>query len=186
VKPADESRLVERAQQGDARAFEGLFRAHQVRVHNLVRYIVGDPLQAEDVTQRAFVRAWEELPRLRDAGAFTSWLNRIAANLAKDEVRVRGGRRADDQGAPSELEGVPDETPAAPEALLTAEQAAEVHRAIGTLPEHQREVVLMHHLEGLPVQDVADRLGLALGTVLSRLARGREALRRELAPYVER
>jgi len=176
---------VARAKAGDVRAFEGLFRDHHVRVYNLVSYILGDAAEAEDVTQRAFVKAWEELPRLRDVQAFPAWLNRIAANLARDVARSPAARMAFEDDPEPLMERVEDTSPPPEADLLAEERSAQVHRAIGSLPEHQREVVVMHHLEGTPVQEVAEQLGLAIGTVLSRLSRGREALRRKLAPYVE-
>jgi len=94
-------------------------------------------------------------------------------------------RTASAEDSPSLLDRVEAAVPAPDAGVLAGERDAEVHRAIGTLPEHQREVIVMHHLQGTPVQEVAEQLSLALGTVLSRLARGREALRRKLAPYVE-
>lgn len=177
--------MVARAKAGDAHAFERLFREHHVRVYNLVYSILGDRAEAEDVTQRAFVKAWEELPRLRDVGAFAGWLNRIAANLARDVARSPAVRAASADDPEPVMDRMADASGAPDEGLLAEEREAHVHRAIGALPEHQREVVIMHHLQGTPVQEVAEQLGIAPGTVLSRLARGREALRRKLAPYVE-
>ena len=185
MKPSEATAVVARARAGEAQAFERLYRDHHVRVYNLVYHVLGDRADAEDVTQRAFVKAWEELPRLRDAGAFPSWLNRIAVNLARDVIRspaARATSRDDPEPVLERAEGV---SGAPANGVLAQERDAEVQRAIGSLPEHQREVVVMHHLEGMPVQEVAEQLGLALGTVLSRLARGRETLRRKLAPYVE-
>ncbi len=174
-----------RAKAGDAQAFERLFRDHHVRVYNLVHHVLRDRAEAEDVTQRAFVRAWEELPRLRDVGAFAPWLNRIAANLARDAARSPAARTASGDDPEPLLQQMADTSPPPHQGLLEEERSTQVHQAIASLPEHQREVVVMHHLQGTPVQDIAEQLGTALGTVLSRLARGREALRRKLAPYVE-
>jgi len=178
LRPSDSTAVVARAKAGDVQAFETLFRDHHVRVHNLAYSILGDRTEAEDVTQRAFVKAWEELPRLREVAAFAGWLNRIAANLARDVARSRAARKV----PANHSEPTGDK---ADQGLLAEERDAQVHRAIGSLPEHQREVVIMYHLQGVPVQEVAEQLGIAQGTVLSRLARGREALRRKLAPYVE-
>jgi RNA polymerase sigma-70 factor (ECF subfamily) len=187
LKLTDERARVVRAQRGDRRAFEGLFRDHHVRVYNLVTYLVGDRTQAEDVTQQAFVRAWEELPRLREPEAFAGWLNRIARNLAWDYVRSPASReQAEGLGGDEREPELDGAEPGADEPLVEKERDERVHSAIASLPEHQREVVVMHHLEGTPVQDVAARLGVPQGTVLSRLARARDALRRKLAPYVER
>ena len=186
MRPSDERELVVRAQTGDQRAFEQLFRDHHVRVYNLVAYTLGDRTQAEDVTQQAFVRAWEELPRLADPQAFTAWLNRIARNLAWDYGRSPAAREETDGLTDEKENQQADSSGARPEASLVArERDDRVHAAIASLPDHQREVVVMHHLEGRPVQEVAGELKVPQGTVLSRLARAREALRRKLAPYVE-
>ncbi len=180
----DERGLVVRAREGDRDAFARLFREHQVRVYNLVVYLLGDPTEAEDVTQRAFVRAWEELPRLRDPQAFTAWLNRVARNLASDRARAGAARaRAQAAGATPSDDG-PVATPPE-EVVAQREQGERVHQAVASLASPHQEVVVMHHFEGTPVQEVAERLGLPLGTVLSRLARARAALRRKLGAYME-
>ncbi|MGQ9731450.1 MAG: RNA polymerase sigma factor [Candidatus Zipacnadales bacterium] len=181
----DERTVVLRAQAGDRKAFERLFEDHHVRIYNLVRYLLRDQREAEDITQRVFIRAWEELPRLRDPQAFMAWLNRIAANLARDYIRSRPPPTALPEGEEAALGGTEDENVSIDNNLLTAERDEMVHQAIATLPEHHREVVVMHHLEGRAVQDIARALGIAQGTVLSRLARARESLRRKLAPYIE-
>jgi len=174
------------AREGDAVAFEQLFRAHHVRVYNLVRYVLGGATEAEDVTQQAFVRAWEELPRLKEPGAFAGWLNRIAVNLARDLGRSPARREQSGGGAADEAaQTIHNGGPAPEEGLAEAERDEAVHDAIASLPEPHREVILMHHIEGTPVKDVAKTLGVPVGTVLSRLARARDTLRRKLTPYVE-
>jgi RNA polymerase sigma-70 factor, ECF subfamily len=179
---ANERALVMQAREGDRDAFAQLFRAHQLRVYNLVRYAAADATEAEDITQAAFVRAWEELPRLRDPQAFTAWLNRIARNVATDRARALGARGREETSS-AEPTGP---NPAEPEGSLVRQEHSEVvHKAIASLSEPHQEVVLMHHLQDLPVQEVAERLDVPVGTVLSRLARARAALRRKLAPYVE-
>jgi RNA polymerase sigma-70 factor (ECF subfamily) len=174
----DDQALVARAREGDDEAFARLFRSHHVRVYNLARYLVRDATEAEDVTQAAFIRAWHELPKLRDPGAFAAWINRIAHRLAADRARA-------DTTRPGAAGMVGEEASGPAASVLQAEREQQVHRAIASLPEHHREAVVMHHLEGAPVEEVAEKLGVPLGTVLSRLSRARAALRRKLAGYVE-
>jgi len=181
----DERALVARAQQGDREAFAQLLRDHHLRVYNLAAYIVGDRTEAEDVTQQAFVRAWEELPRLRDPQAFTAWVNRIARNLARDRAREGGARARFEGPQPDPPETGNAEARGPEESLVVREREQDIHRAVATLSEAHQEVVVMHHLEGKPVVEIAQQLGVPLGTVLSRLARARAALRRKLAPHVE-
>ncbi len=185
LNTADERARVVRAREGDREAFAQLFRDHHVRVYNLVTYLTGDRTEAEDVTQSTFVRAWEELPRLRDPQAFTAWLNRIARNLAADRVRAKGMRARMESARPEDLDAGVPVGPQAEQYAAAKEREERVHAAVASLPDPHQEVVVMHHLEGAPVQEVAERLRIPVGTVLSRLARARAALRRRLAPYVD-
>lgn len=171
---------VEAAQAGDAGAFEALFRAHQNGVYSLAMHFLRDPDVAADVTQDTFVRAWEQLPKLREASAFEGWLKKMAVNLVRDHFR--GERDMDTLDESNPLPGGED----GPEdTVAQADQDSSVREAILGLPEHQREVVTMHYIEGRPVMEIAKALGVAKGTVVSRLSRGRESLRRRLAPHID-
>jgi len=185
LSTADERARVVRAREGDQGALAQLFRDHYVRVYNLVTYLTGDRTEADDVTQSTFVRAWEELPRLRDPQAFTAWLNRIARNLAADRARANRARVRAEEARPESLDPGDPVGPGPEQHVAAWERDEQVHEAVASLPEPHQEVVVMHHLEGTPVQEVAERLRIPVGTVLSRLARARAALRRKLAPYVD-
>lgn len=182
--------LVERAQAGDLEAFRLLFERYQRRVHNAVYPIVGTAADAEDVTQEAFVRAFRALGGLREGQAFLSWLYRIALNLARNYVRDRRARlweSLDEQiawGDERFERQVADDT-ADPAALVEEREVQEVvRRAIGSLSPAHRDVIILHHLQGLPVDEIAGIIGCSVGTVKSRLSRGREALKRKLRGYV--
>jgi RNA polymerase sigma-70 factor (ECF subfamily) len=174
--------LVREAQGGSLRAFEQLFRGHEQRIYSLALHMVGDAAAAEDLTQDTFVRAWEHLRRLRHERAFGGWLRRIALNLIWDHLR---GRQTGEELSDDDSEAWPD--PAAPLDQTLAEEALarKVQAAVLALPAHQRVVVAMFYWEDMPVNDIARVLGIARGTVISRLARGREALRRRLGPTLE-
>ena len=175
--------LVQQAQGGSLQAFEQLFRAHEQRIYSLALHMVGDAAAAEDLTQDTFVRAWENLSRLRHEAAFAGWLRRIALNLAWDSLRRRQGT---EQVNDEEAESWPDPQAVSPaHAAGEAGLAQKVQAAVLALPEHQRVVVAMFYWEDMPVNDIAHTLGIARGTVISRLARGREALRRRLGPTLE-
>lgn len=171
---------VHAARRGDERAFEGLFRAYQGAIYALVLHFVGDPELAADLTQDVFVRAWEKLGRLREPEAFGGWLRALATNIVRDHFRTARQTEPLDESAP-----IVAETEEPPEQAATHERERAVRAAVLELPEHQRTVVVMHHLEGKRVDDVAAELGLPKGTVVSRLARGREAMRRKLARFVD-
>ncbi len=171
---------VKSAQAGDERAFEALFRAHRDSIFSLAMHYLRDRDVAEDVTQDAFVRAWAQLPKLREPAAFGGWLRALTVNRVRDHFRGKRDEDPldDDNPLPSGDDG-PDAS------FEQDEQQAAVREAILGLPDHQRVIVSMHYLEGRPVQQIMEAMDLPKGTVVSRLARGRENLRRRLAPYIE-
>jgi RNA polymerase sigma-70 factor (ECF subfamily) len=182
--------LVARARGGELDAFEALYRSHQAGIYTFIRSQVGQPELAADLTQDTFVRAWQSLPRLRAVGAFRSWLHRIAANLVRDEVKSGRARLemvasdlAADDGSLPEPAARSDEGPVA--TLIGRELKTELWSALAALSPEQRGAVIMHHLEGMSMQEIAEAMGVRPGTVMSRLARARETLRERLAPYVE-
>ena len=181
--------LVTEAQAGSLEAFEALYRRLQPGIYAFVRGQVREAELAADLAQQTFVRAWESLPRLRKAGAFMGWMYRIAANLVRDEAK--SGRARLEVAASALSEGDPALTRAAmadpqPEqALASAELRQAVRAALAALPAEHQAVVVMHHFEGMSVAEIAGVLKVRPGTVMSRLARAREAMRRHLSPFVE-
>jgi RNA polymerase sigma-70 factor (ECF subfamily) len=169
--------LVQAARSGSLEAFEQLFRDHERRIYGLALHMLGDVGAAEDVLQDTFLRAWENLHRLRHDKAFSGWLRRIALNLIWDRIRSRPPEAEMDLAV---AERVPDPAPPVEGSLLRAHAAGQVQEAVLRLPAHQRVVLAMYYWEDMPVNDIAAALGIARGTVISRLARGREALRRRL------
>ena len=180
--------VVVQARSGSLEAFGEVYRTYQAGIYTFILSQVREPELAADLTQQTFVRAWESLSRLRQAGAFRGWLHRIAVNLVRDEVK---SGRARLEVTVSQL--TDDSTPYAPiatddgpeEAALRSELRRELWSALGSLPVEQRGAVVMHHLEGMAVSEIAQAMGVRPGTVMSRLARAREALRRRLSQYVE-
>ncbi len=180
--------LVVRARSGNLEAFEEIYRVCQAGIYTFILSQVREPELAADLTQQTFLRAWEAFPRLRQAGAFRGWLHRIAANLVRDEVKSGRVRwevlqsRLPDGELPEQAASGRD----GPEhAALRSELRRHVWRALDALPADQRAVVVMHHLEGMSVTEVAAAMRVKPGTVMSRLARAREALRQRLSRYVE-
>lgn len=177
--------LVERAKQGDQQAYALLFTRYQRTIFSLIRHLTSDEEAAADLTQETFVKAWHALPRLRAEQAFGGWLRIIATNLVRDHGRRR--RPEVTQTDSSNEDGPERETadggPGPEEQLALRQHQMMVREAVARLPEPQRVVVVMHHFEDIPVAEIAVQLSIPLGTVLSRLSRGREALRRRLGPY---
>ena len=177
--------------------FERLFEEQAPRLIEVAASIVGTRADAEDVVQEAFVSAYRSRESFRGDARASTWLRRIVINEALEHrrrSRVRSGRPAGT--APGVQIGAiaPDERPAetpGPAATASAqERALAVRRAIDALPEEQRAVVVLRELEGLGFREIAELLGLPLGTVESRVIRARErlklALRRHLVDDRER
>jgi len=173
--PDDETALVVRSRTGDTRAFDRLVETHQDRIYHLAYRITGNHADAQDAAQEAFVKAYRSLGAFRAQAAFSTWLHRIAVNAAVDMVRRRAPR------APDPLE-VP--APAADPLADGAERIEiqqRIHRAIAALPVEQRMVVVLRDVQGWAYEEIAKVVQAPIGTVRSRLARGREALRLALA-----
>ncbi|UCC68799.1 MAG: sigma-70 family RNA polymerase sigma factor [Armatimonadota bacterium] len=182
--------LAARARAGEVGAFEALYQMHQAGIYTFIRSQVREAELAADLTQDTFVRAWESLPRLRKVGAFRGWLYQIARNLVRDEVKSGRARLEMLASAVVSEQGAELPEPAAegerPEDLVVSEEVkGEIWRALESLPAEQREAVVMHHMEGMGMKEIAEVMRVRPGTVMSRLARAREALRKRLSEYVE-
>jgi len=187
------SALLERAQAGDLRAFEELVQPHVGRIHSYIARMVGDPIEAEDLTQEVFLRAHRAINSFRGGATFQTWLYRIATNISVDAIRRRKRQEKRLLSLDDPLPGtegtiardVPDPQ-LAPEELVEAEELRqEVTRAIQELSPKLRAVVVLFDLEGCSYEDIARALRLPLGTVKSRLFNARARLRERLKPYVE-
>ncbi len=174
--------LVQRAQQGDRHTFAQLFQEYQRTVFNLLTHLTGDTDLAADLAQDTFVKAWEKLPRLRNPKAFGGWLRIIATNIVRDNARRKKPERSlsdkrDDETPETDY---PDNRPNAEQELILSAQRRKVREAVLKLPEAQRSVILLYHFAEYPVAQIAEELDIPVGTVLSRLSRAREALKRHL------
>lgn len=174
----DERDLINRSRAGEVEAFDLLVRLHQDRIYNLAYRITGNREDASDAAQDAFVRAYQALPRYREDAAFSTWLHRIATNAALDLVRRRPAH------PPVEL-SAEHRAPDDPEAVANRREVTRrVHAALGHLTVEYRTAVVLRDLQGLAYDEIARILQVPLGTVRSRLARGREAMRAQLTDLV--
>ncbi len=182
---------VRRAQAGDLQAFEQLFEQYHRGIYNTIYQMVRNDQDASDLTQDAFVRAWKSLPRLQAPEAFPSWLYRVATNLTRNWIRDNSRVRKesldqpigdDEEGGQREIADYSGDPESATQTRAT-QQA--VQRAIQGLSDDHRLVVTLHHLEGRPVEEIAQIMNCSVGTVKSRLSRARDNLRRKLAGFVE-
>ena len=167
--------LVRRAQAGDREAFEVLVERHATEVYRLSAAIVGAG-DARDLTQETFLHAWGKLPRLRDADAFTPWLRRICANLCRNWLRAA---RSHPSGSLEASRGLADVL-VHPQADFrgAVEARALLEPAFDGLSADQRTVLALHYSMGYSLSEVADALGVRVGTAKSRLNAALTALRR--------
>lgn len=177
--------LVARAGAGNQEAFEQLVRDNQNRVYSLAVRLVGDREEAADLAQEAFLRAWQGLAAFQGESSFATWIYRLTTNVCIDYLR-RKKRRQEVEPAVSlddEDSGWAEPADAGQDPqrkLEEAERSRALSRGLERLPEHQRQVLVMRELSGLSYQEIGAATGLDLGTVKSRIARARLALRKIL------
>ena len=182
---------LQRAKEGDLDAFEEIYQLYHRRIYNAVYGMLGDADDAQDVTQDVFMRLHDALPTLRADEAFSTYLYRIALNLCRDRARRKkrvrfqsiDTPRADDDGDVEPMD-FPDQGKLPEETVNTDELQQRVREAVTTLSTDHKAVIVMHHFQGMEVNDIAGILGVPTGTVKSRLARGRDQLHRKLRSYL--
>ena len=165
--------LVERARGGDGSAFAELVRRHERRAYNVAYRMLGSAEDARDATQDAFLSCFRLLHSFRGEAAFTTWLHRIVVNACYDVLRKR-------TRDPLPVEELPEPRAASDEADRSA-SALDVQRALAALPPDYRAVLVLHDIQGFAYEEIASVLEVPLGTVKSRLHRGRVALGRALS-----
>ena len=171
---------IRAATEGDADAFEVLVRRYERRIVSLAATIVG-PDDAEDVAQEVFVRMHRALATFRGDSAFRTWVYQIAVNVGRSYRSHRWRRAAvwGDSAADETTVFDPEDSSDFEAAWLTRDV---VQRALESLPEELRVAVMLRDLHGLEYREIADATGVPIGTVESRIFRGRRHLRRKLAP----
>ena len=181
--------LVERARGGDRAAFERLVAIHLPRVWRVVWRVVRDDADADDVSQEAFLTAWQSLPGYRGECRFSTWLHRIAVTRAlnhldrssermrRASVPLEAGPGDDPDGPPHPIAALPDGGPSPLQALEGRDLMRRLAECLGKLPAAWRAVVALRDGESRSYEEMAAVLGIALGTVRSRLARARFALK---------
>jgi RNA polymerase sigma-70 factor (ECF subfamily) len=187
----DEALLTARARAGDLAAFNALVEMHQDAVYGLCLRMLASSQAAEDVTQDVFLSAYRRIDSFR-GGVFRAWLLRIAANACTDELRRRKRRpqvSLDDGGEDGSPLALVDESESPEESLLRGELSRYIQAGLMALPTDQRAVVVLCDVQGLSYEEISEVLNVSLGTVKSRLSRGRCRLRelllrqRELLPH---
>jgi len=179
--------LVERAKRGDVEAFETLVASHEKAVFNYAYRLTGNYEDAGDIAQEAFLRVYNSLPEFRGDSSFTTWLYRIVRNACLDEMRKRKRQRVTSLDETMELDDgemsrqFADNGDGPEQALERVELQRTVLEAINALDEEYRVVVVMRDIQGYSYNEIAEALGINLGTVKSRLNRARGALKEAFA-----
>lgn len=177
----EESRIVQKVIKGDVNAFETLVLAYEKNVYNIALRMTGNSEDASDMTQEAFIKAYNSLQSFRGDSKFSVWLYRIATNVCLDFLRSKSRRPTvslsveDNEGDEVQLD-VADESQS-PELLLDRQMTREsVRRGLETLSPEYRQILLLREIQGLSYEEISQALGLEAGTVKSRIFRARKKL----------
>ncbi len=180
---SDEKILIDRVLEGDHEAFAELVRLHETQVYNLCLRMSGNPEDARDLSQEAFLKAWRGLRFYQFESAFSTWLYRLTSNVCIDFLRSRKRRPSVsltvDEEEPVEME-VEDSSPTPEEQVLHREQKYAVAKAMEQLEDEFRQVLTLRVIHDLPYEEIAEIMDLKVGTVKSRLARARMKLKKLL------
>jgi RNA polymerase sigma-70 factor (ECF subfamily) len=178
VYTTNEAQLVREAQNGDRGAFSELVRIHAQGVVNVVYRMCGDMLVAEDAAQETFIRAWQNLSSYRPQTPLRNWLYRIAFNAGMDMLRK------EKRILPDDIDEMPltDGQPGLEARVSQRERTNLVQKAILSLPDASRAVLVLREYEGLSYQEISSTLDIPVGTVMSRLNYARSLLKSKLEP----
>ena len=168
------------AARGDQNAYGRIVRACQNTVTAIALAITRDVAISEDIAQEAFLKAWQQLDRLKNSASFLPWLRQITRNLARDHLRTHHGRPLSGEAAELTINMAADPSPTPSERLLQTEEERVASDIISSLPEDSREILLLFYREGQSSQQVADLLGMSDAAVRKRLSRARATVREEL------
>jgi RNA polymerase sigma factor, sigma-70 family len=168
-----QTELVTAAQRGDAEAFAALARLSADRLYAVAVRVTRDRTRAEDALQQALIATWEQLPRLRDPERFEAWTYRLVVRFAVQQARV--GRDSSQQ-----IFALPEQEPTPGDAVADVATRDQLERGFRRLTPEQRAVVVLHFYAGLSLAEIAEVIGVPLGTVGSRLHYAKRALRAAL------
>jgi RNA polymerase sigma-70 factor, ECF subfamily len=191
VEAASDHELLAEIRDGDEAAFQEIVRRYRNPITNFVYRMIDDYERSVELAQETFIRVYTSASRYQANYSFSTYIYRIATNLAISELRRRKRRRfvslfspfADDNGDPVELDP-PDLNPLQDESLIKDERRKAVARAITSLPEKYRAAIVLRDVEGLSYDRIAEVLKLSEGTVKSRINRARNLLKEKLTAYI--
>jgi RNA polymerase sigma-70 factor (ECF subfamily) len=174
----DENSTLNKAKQGDARAFEELLAAYEKRIYNIAYRMMGNQSDAQDMAQEAIIKAYRNLGTFKGSCMFSSWVYRITVNTCLDEIRKRKKRNVlyldavDGEGA-----AFTDRAPLPDQVAESKEKYEAILSAIGALSDDYRTVIVLRDMQGFSYQDISGITGCNIGTVKSRINRARNILK---------
>jgi RNA polymerase sigma-70 factor (ECF subfamily) len=182
---SSEKALVQQAKAGDRNAFAALVSAYESKIYNLALRYLGNREDAMDASQEVFLRVFRFLPGFQEESGFSTWIYRIGVNVCKDMLVKQSKRNeqsieVEDEEEERRTIDIVDCRYSPEQILENAELRTILSTAIASLPEQQREVVVLRDIQGLSYEEIASVLSLESGTVKSRLSRARENLRKKL------
>lgn len=182
-QPADDTCLVQETLAGNQASFQLLVERYQARLFALVRHYTRNPAEIEDVVQETFLKAYHRLDSFQHQSSFYTWIYRIAVNTVLDFQKKRGRSPVQVVEDPEIVPGSVQDSPrvVSPDARLEREEIARITQEIlADMPEIFRTVLVMREFEDMAYQDIADVLGISIGTVESRLFRARARFKEKL------
>jgi len=184
VRQAEETSLIRKAKEGDRSAFSTLVRLHQKRIYRLVYRFCRDHDTADELAQETFVKAYMALDSFREEYRFSGWISTIATNLALNHIR-RHKRQVSTEDYPLE-EIIADSNPGTnpDQALANKEVMLRLEEEVDKLPPDYKAVFVLRMHEDLSYEEIARKLGIEMGTVMSRLFRARSRLKKALEEYL--
>ena len=175
-----EAEIIRLAQQGDAAAFERIYRLNSRRVYALCLRMVGNTAEAEDLTQEAFLQLYRKIHTFRGESAFSTWLHRLAVNVVLMRLRKKslGETSLEEATEPDEETGGPRKDVGGPDLLLTGSiDRVNLERAIDQLPRGYKAVFVLHDIQGYEHNEIAEIMGCSIGNSKSQLHKARMRLR---------
>lgn len=182
---SEDSRNIRKALKGDQVAYRAILKKYHDQVYNLLYRMVHDKDEVEDLTQEAFIKAFNSLKNFNEEFAFSTWLYKIATNNCIDYIRKKKlatfsiDKPIESKDGEYSFE-IPDSTYEPDKTLIAGQRTKILEEAVNALPEKYRQVILMRHTEDMDYQEIADALKLPLGTVKAHIFRAREILHKRL------
>lgn len=192
TKNMNEIELVRQAQSGDIQAYSGLVDLYKERAIRVAYSLVGNLEDAKDLSQDAFVKAFDSLQSFKADSRFYTWFYRILSNTCKDFLRKKKVRGAilfwtpkEDEEAEAPEARIRDKSKNASEALLNDELSSELYRAIEKLPFQQKSAFCLRYLDGMSLEEVAQSMELSVGAVKAHIWQAVDKMKKNLGPYLQ-